>query len=79
MMSQEIQAQIMIQALNRSAKNVYHVIQHRTLKVDQIQRKSRLAPRTVRQALKKLTELKLIKKIPDLYDLRSHFYAATTS
>ena len=74
MLSPEAHAEVMIQALNRSVQNVYYIIQHKKLKVDQIHKKSRLAPRTVRQALKRLIDLQLIHRIPDLTDLRSHWY-----
>lgn len=36
--------------------------------------KTDLAPRTVRYALKVLLEYKLVKKIPNLHDLRQNFY-----
>ena len=35
---------------------------------------TQLSPRSVRHALKKLTDKDLINKIPDLYDLRSYYY-----
>lgn len=66
-----------VYAMNESAKDVYMVLRSRKLKVGQIEKKTKLAPRTVRQAIKKLRDLRLVKQVPDMTDFRSHYY--TTS
>ena len=75
-MSLDLQNPQIIYALNESAKNVYLVLKKRQLKVDEIQTKTKLAPRTIRQAVSKLLKLRLIRKVPDLHDMRSHYYVA---
>ena len=62
-------------AMNESARDVYMALRMKKLKVSQIEKKTKLAPRTVRQAIKKLRDLKLVKQVPDLSDFRSHYYA----
>ena len=63
-----------VYAMNESARDVYMVLRSKKLKVGQIEKKTKLAPRTVRQAIKKLRDLKLVKQVPDLTDFRSHYY-----
>ena len=69
--------EIVVFALNESAKDVYMVLRYKPLKVGQIERKTKWSPRTIRQAIRKLLDLELIKQVPDLTDFRSHYFAAT--
>ena len=66
-----------VQALNQSVQDVYYIILHRKLKVNEIAKKSRYSSRTVRHAIKTLSNLNLIVQIPDMKDLRSHYYTTT--
>ena len=63
-------------AMNESAREVYLALRSKKLKVSQLEKTTRYSPRTIRQAIKKLRDLDLIRKIPDLSDFRSHFYIA---
>ena len=65
---------VMVQALNKSVQDVYFIVLGKKMKVREIEKKSKYSSRTIRHALKTLTELKLIEQIPDLGDLRSHYY-----
>ena len=69
--------EIVVFALNESAKDVYMILRFRKLKVSDIERKTKYSPRTIRQAIRKLLDLRLIHQIPDMKDFRSHYYSAT--
>ena len=69
--------EMVIYAMNESAREVYMVLRFKKLKVGQIERKTKFSPRTVRQAIRKLRDLHLVKQIPDLTDFRSHYYIAS--
>ncbi len=79
MSKSEFQDGLMIQALNRSVQEIYHILLNRKLKVSDIAKRSRYSPRTVRHALKTLSNLQLITQIPDMSDLRSHYYIINTA
>ena len=68
-----------VYAMNESARDVYFVLRSKKLKVGQIEKKTKYSPRTIRQAIKKLKDLKLVKQIPDLSDFRSHWYVAASA
>lgn len=70
---------IPIMALNPSAQEVYRLLLHRQLKVGEIQERTSYSPRTIRQAINKLVKLRLIRQLPDLHDLRSHYYTVTSN
>ena len=70
----DFRSDMMIQALNQSVQDVYYILMNRQLKVNDIMKRSRYSPRTIRHALKMLSNLNLISQIPDMQDLRSHYY-----
>ena len=72
--AQNMSNQIMLQSLNKSVQDIYSTISGKMIKVKEIERKSSYSPRTVRHALRTLLDMKLIVQIPDLTDLRSHYY-----
>lgn len=74
-----INSSVMVQALNKSVQDVYYTLLGRKMKVKEIERKTNYSPRTIRQALKTLSELNLIAQVPDLTDLRSHYYVGYAS
>ena len=71
--------EVVVFALNESAKDVYMILRFKKLKVSQIERKTKYSPRTIRQAIRKLLDLNLIHQIPDMSDFRSHYYAAAAA
>ena len=70
---------VIVFALNESAKDVYMTLRFKKLKVSDIERKTKYSPRTIRQAIRKLLDLRLITQIPDMSDFRSHYYAASAA
>ena len=70
---------VVVFALNESARDVYMILRFRKLKVNDIERKTKYSPRTIRQAIRKLLDLRLIHQIPDMSDFRSHYYSATAA
>ncbi len=68
---------VVVFALNESARDVYMILRFRNLKVNDIERKTKYSPRTIRQAIRKLLDLRLIHQIPDMSDFRSHYYSAS--
>lgn len=69
-----MQPPVMVMALNKSVQEVFNTISDKKIKVKDIEKKTRYSPRTVRHALRTLLDLGLITQIPDLGDLRSHYY-----
>lgn len=65
---------VMVLALNKSVQEVFNTISDKKVKVKDIEKRTRYSPRTVRHALRTLLDLGLIIQVPDLDDLRSHFY-----
>lgn len=47
------------------------------LKPQDLSEKTNLSARTVRYALQRLRAKELVKRVPDLSDLRSHYYTIT--
>ena len=64
----------MVLALNKSVQEVFSTISDKKIKVRDIEKRTKYSPRTVRHALRTLLDLGLILQIPDLGDLRSHYY-----
>ena len=70
-----ISAEVSVLAMSESVQSVYRALgAGRPLKVTEIQRKTQFSPRTIRSALARLRSQNLIVQVPDLNDLRSHFY-----
>ncbi len=68
-------SETLIRAFPTSVQVVYRVLaMGRPLKPADIQKKTRLSPRTVRKALKILRSKGYVKNIPDMRDLRSQYY-----
>ena len=70
---------VVVFALNESAKDVYMILRFKKLKVTDIERKTKYSPRTIRQAIRKLLDLRLITQIPDMSDFRSHYYVSAAA
>jgi len=69
---------LIVQSMNPAAQQVFNLLRFgKALKVGQIEKETRYSDRTVRKALARLRKLDLIKKIPDMHDLRSHYYVAS--
>ena len=65
-----------ITQLPKSAREIYRLLQDNgALKPRQIGLYTTLSNRTIRYGLKILCDGKLVRRIPDLQDLRTHFYA----
>jgi len=61
--------------LPKSAQETWKVLAlNGPMKPCEIANRTDLSGRTVRYALSRLVSAKLVKKVPDLQDLRSHFY-----
>ncbi len=62
--------------LPKSAQEVYSLLRSNgALKPGEIGNFTTLSNRTIRYALKILVDDLLVKRVPDLHDLRSHFYS----
>lgn len=70
--------EIQIGALSPSAREIFYLLRYKKLTPSQIQRKTTYSPRTVRFALRKLLDLRLVEKIPNLKDLRRISYRTVT-
>lgn len=70
--------EIQIAALNRSTQEVFYLLRNKTLKANDIQQRTTYSSRTIRSALRTLLDLNLVKKIPNLQDLRSCYYTTVT-
>ena len=65
-----------ITQLPKSAREIYRLLQDNgALKPRQIGLYTTLSNRTIRYGLKILCDGNLVRRIPDLQDLRTHFYA----
>lgn len=60
-------------------KIVYCLGKNGTLKPQDIAKKTRISLRSVRYSLKKLVDLDMVIRVPDLKDLRSYYYKANRS
>ena len=64
-----------LQGATESVREVYVIIQdYQPLSVQLVLSKTQYSSRTVRYALKVLLNLQIIEKIPNLNDLRTHYY-----
>ncbi|PWI47255.1 hypothetical protein CEE45_12730 [Candidatus Heimdallarchaeota archaeon B3_Heim] len=62
--------------LPKSAREIYQLLQtNGALKPREIGLYTSLSHRTIRYGLKILVDAGQIKRVPDLHDLRTHFYA----
>ncbi|MFX0206213.1 MAG: winged helix-turn-helix domain-containing protein [Candidatus Hodarchaeota archaeon] len=60
-----------------SVQKVYRTLQAgKRMHVGDIESKTKYSPRTVRQALRQLKKAQLVTQIPDMYDMRRHYYVA---
>lgn len=73
-MAIKVENHLMVQSLNRSVQEIYNTIAGSRIKVKDIEKRTTYSPRTVRHALRTLLDMDLIIQIPDLSDLRSHYY-----
>jgi DNA-binding MarR family transcriptional regulator len=65
-----------VENLPKSAQEVYLLLcDNGALKPREIGLYTSLSNRTIRYALKILVDKHVIRRVPDLHDLRSHFYA----
>ena len=64
--------------LSRSTADVLYLLKKRPLNALEIQKKTKYSSRTIRTALKTLIDLKLVERIPNLQDMRTCYYHATT-
>ena len=64
--------------LSRSTADVLYLLKKRPLNALEIQKKTKYSSRTIRTALKTLIDLKLVERNPNLQDMRTCYYHATT-
>ncbi|MFW9930366.1 MAG: hypothetical protein ACFFD1_13300 [Candidatus Thorarchaeota archaeon] len=66
-----------VATLNKSTQDVYYVIRQKAM-VDSahLQKKTKYGSRTIRAAIRQLISLRLIRRIPNLHDMRSCYYEA---
>jgi hypothetical protein len=68
--------QALVAKLPKSAREIYQLLQtNGALKPKEIGLYTTLSHRTIRYGLKILVDEGLSRRIPDLHDLRTHFYA----
>lgn len=71
----QIESQVDITRFPKSARKIYRTLETEgAMKPGIIIQRTELSARTVRYALKKLVDHKVIGRFPDLADLRSHYY-----
>ena len=62
-----------------SVQKVYRTLQNgKRMHVGDIESRTRYSPRTVRQALRQLKNARLITQIPDMMDMRRHYYVVAS-
>ncbi|MHA2297474.1 MAG: MarR family transcriptional regulator [Candidatus Hodarchaeales archaeon] len=65
-----------IDNLSPSAQMVYKALQlNEKMHVGDIESITPLSSRTIRYALRQLTDVRLIIQVPDMMDIRRHYYA----
>ncbi|MFX1251212.1 MAG: MarR family transcriptional regulator [Promethearchaeota archaeon] len=65
--------------MSKSIQMIYSTLaMYGKLKPQQLSEKTNLSARTVRYALQRLRAKELVKRVPDLSDLRSHYYQICT-
>ena len=70
----------LVEVMPPSVRKVYRTLQSgKRMHVGEIESKTSYSPRTVRQALRHLKNAGLIVQIPDMYDMRRHYYSTTAS
>ena len=63
-----------------SVQKVYRTLRSgKRMYVGDIELKTRYSPRTVRQALRQLRNARLITQVPDMMDMRRHYYMIVAS
>ncbi len=63
-----------------SVQKVYRtLISGKRMHVGDIESRTRYSPRTVRQALRQLKAARLITQVPDMMDMRRHYYVVVAS
>ena len=66
-----------VNTLNRSTRDVYYLIKRKqTIDSKGISRRTKYGDRTIRSALKRLIDLRLVTRVPNLQDMRSCYYRA---
>ena len=66
-----------VYTLNRSTRDVYHLIKRKqVINSKGISHRTNYGDRTIRSALKRLIDLRLVIRVPDLQDMRSCYYKA---
>ncbi|MHA1227947.1 MAG: hypothetical protein ACTSPV_14465 [Candidatus Hodarchaeales archaeon] len=68
-----------ISVMPPSVQKVYRTLQGKHLHVGDIELRTKYSPRTVRQALRQLKRAGLIAQIPDMMDMRRHYYTAVAT
>ncbi len=67
----------LVEVMPPSVRKVYRTLKSgKRMHVGEIESKTRYSPRTVRQALRHLKNAGLVTQIPDMYDMRRHYYTA---
>ncbi|MFX0095763.1 MAG: MarR family transcriptional regulator [Candidatus Hodarchaeota archaeon] len=70
-----ISGPIALRGMSRSIQTIYGTLaQNGRMKPQELSQKTELSARTVRYALQRLRAKELVKRVPDLTDLRSHYY-----
>ena len=68
-----------LQGMSRSIQVIYETLsKNGKMKPQDLSRKTELSARTVRYALQRLRDRELVRRVPDLADLRSHYYQIIT-
>ncbi|MHA1970202.1 MAG: MarR family transcriptional regulator [Candidatus Hodarchaeales archaeon] len=63
-----------------SVQKVYRALQNgKRMHVGDIESRTRYSPRTVRQALRQLKSARLITQVPDMMDMRRHYYVVVAA
>ncbi len=66
-----------VNTLNRSTRDVYYLIKRKqVINSKGISRRTKYGDRTIRSAIKRLIDLRLVKRVPNLQDMRSCYYKA---
>lgn len=76
-MSLKLPLIVSAESLNRSTRDVYFLIKRKNqLNSKDIRRRTKYGDRTIRSAIRRLIDLRMIRRIPNLQDMRSCFYEA---
>jgi len=68
----------LVRVMPPSVQKVYQTLRSgRRMHVGEIEARTQYSPRTVRQALRQLQDASLIVQIPDMMDMRRHYYSVT--